>query len=153
MKIICVGRNYVKHIKELNNEFPKQPIIFTKPDTSILLNNKDFYFPDFSSNVQFEVELLIKISKEGKKIPVSFANRYYNKVGIGIDFTARDIQTNAKNKGLPWTLAKGFNHSAPISEFLSIEKFKDIQNINFSLKKNNPYFNNYIPYNNIIQNF
>ena len=84
MKIICVGRNYVKHIKELNNEFPKQPIIFTKPDTSILLNNKDFYFPDFSSNVQFEVELLIKISKEGKKIPVSFANRYYNKVGIGI---------------------------------------------------------------------
>ena len=137
MKIICVGRNYVKHIKELNNEFPKQPIIFTKPDTSILLNNKDFYFPDFSSNVQFEVELLIKISKEGKKIPISFANRYYNKVGIGIDFTARDIQTNAKNKGLPWTLAKGVNHSAPISEFLSIEKFKDIQNINFSLKKNN----------------
>ena len=88
-----------------------------------------------NSNSHTLEHLIIKISKEGKKIPVSFANRYYNKVGIGIDFTARDIQTNAKNKGLPWTLAKGFNHSAPISEFLSIEKFKDIQNINFSLKK------------------
>jgi len=137
MKIICVGRNYVKHIKELHNEFPKEPIIFIKPDTSILLKNKDFYLPDFSSNIQYEVELLIKISKEGKKIPLDFASRYYDQVGIGIDFTARDIQNNAKNKGLPWTLSKGFNDSAPVSEFLSIKRFKDIQKINFLLKKNN----------------
>ena len=136
MKIICVGRNYVEHIKELNNSFPTNPVIFTKPDTSILLNNKDFYLPDFSSNIHHEIELIIKISKEGKKIPVKYSYNHYKEVAIGIDFTARDLQDEAKKNGLPWTLSKGFNHSAPISKFNSLNKYDDIQNLNFCLKKN-----------------
>ena len=109
MKIICVGRNYIKHIKELNNKLPKDPIIFIKPDTSLLLENKDFYLPDFSSEIHYEVELIVKISKEGKKIPKKFSHRYYNKIAIGIDFTARDLKNDAQKKGLPWTISKGFN--------------------------------------------
>ena len=136
MKIICVGRNYIKHIKELNNEIPKDPIIFTKPDTSLLLNNKDFYYPDFSSEIHYEVELIIKISREGKKIPLNFSKRYYNQIAIGIDFTARDLKINAQKKGLPWAISKGFDSSAPISKFNSLKKYDDIQNINFSLKRN-----------------
>jgi acylpyruvate hydrolase len=136
MKILAIGRNFSDHIKELNNEPPEEPVIFSKPDTALLKNNAPFYMPDFSSNIQYEVELIIKIHKEGKGIDEKFAHKYFNEIGIGIDFTARDLQQKAKEKGLPWTLAKGFNGSAPISDFLSITEFPDLNNINFSLHVN-----------------
>jgi len=134
MKIFAIGRNYVEHIEELNNEKPDEPVIFTKPDTALVRNNQPFYYPGFSSDIHYEVELVLRISKMGKNIPEKFASTYFDAIGLGIDFTARDIQSKAKNKGLPWTLAKGFDGSAPISEFLPISSFKDINNINFSLK-------------------
>ena len=137
MKILAVGRNYSEHIEELRNERPSEPIIFTKPDTALLKNNAAFYHPDFSSNIHHEVELIIRISKEGKNIEEKFAHKYYDALGIGIDFTARDLQDLAKAKGLPWTLAKGFNGSAPVSEFLPLAHFADLKNLNFSLKINN----------------
>jgi len=136
MKIICVGRNYMEHIKELNNNIPKDPVIFTKPDTSLLLNNKDFCYPNFSEKIHFEVELLIKISKKGKNISENFAKKYYDQIGVGIDFTARDLQEKAKKRGLPWLISKGFDHSAPISKFVPIDNYKNIQNISFRLEKN-----------------
>ncbi|NLR92458.1 fumarylacetoacetate hydrolase family protein [Flammeovirga agarivorans] len=136
MKIICIGRNYVDHIEELNNERPDQPVIFSKPDTAVLRNNAPFYYPEFSNDIHHEVELVVKICKEGKYIQEKFASRYYDEVALGIDFTARDVQTKLKEKGLPWDLAKGFNGSAPISEFTPISEFEDIQNINFSVKLN-----------------
>ncbi|WP_281614126.1 fumarylacetoacetate hydrolase family protein [Flammeovirga sp. SubArs3] len=136
MKIICIGRNYVDHIEELNNERPDQPVIFSKPDTAVLRNNAPFYYPAFSNDIHHEVELVVKICKEGKYIQEKFASRYYDEVALGIDFTARDVQTKLKEKGLPWDLAKGFNGSAPISEFTPISEFEDIQNINFSVKLN-----------------
>jgi len=136
MKIICVGRNYVDHIKELNNEFPSDPVIFTKLDTSLLRNNAPFYYPEFSSDIHYETEILVKISKEGKKIEEKFAYKYYDEIGIGIDFTARDIQSKAKEKGLPWVLAKGFDGSAPISEFKSINDYQSINDLTFKLVKN-----------------
>jgi 2-keto-4-pentenoate hydratase/2-oxohepta-3-ene-1,7-dioic acid hydratase in catechol pathway len=134
MKIFAIGRNYVEHIEELNNERPDEPVIFTKPDTALVRNNQPFYYPDFSSDIHYEVELVLRICKMGKNIQEKFASTYFDAIGLGIDFTARDIQTKAKNKGLPWTLAKGFDGSAPISEFLPLSSFKDIGNINFSLK-------------------
>lgn len=134
MKIIGIGRNYVEHIKELNNEQPLEPLIFFKPDTALIKNNAPFYYPEFSSDVHYEVEIIIKICKEGKHIDPQFASNYYEEMGIGIDFTARDLQQKAKEKGLPWTLAKGFNGSAPVSAFVPKTNFKDIKNINFSLK-------------------
>ncbi len=134
MKILAIGRNYVEHIKELNNETPKEPVIFTKPDTAILRNNEPFYYPEFSKDIHYEVEIVLKISKSGKYIAEKFAHKYFNEIGIGIDFTARDLQQKAKEKGLPWTLAKGFNHSAPISQFIPKSHFEDPANINFSLK-------------------
>jgi len=134
MKIIAIGRNYVEHIQELNNERPDEPVIFTKPDTALIRNNQPFYYPDFSKDIQYEVELVLKICKMGKNIHEKFAGRYYDAIGLGIDFTARDLQSKAKNKGLPWALAKGFDGSAPVSEFIPIEKFEDLYNINFSLK-------------------
>ncbi len=136
MKIICVGRNYGEHIKELNNSVPDEPIIFFKPDTSILKNNAPFYYPSFTKEIDYEVELLVRISREGKNIEEQFSHKYYEEVGVGIDFTARDLQKKAQEKGLPWSLAKGFNGSAPISDFVSKLKFTDINNIGFSLKLN-----------------
>lgn len=134
MKIFAIGRNYVEHIKELNNERPDEPVIFTKPDTALVRNNQPFYYPEFSSDIHYEVELVLRICKMGKNIHEKFAHKYFDAIGLGIDFTARDIQSKAKAKGLPWALAKGFDGSAPVSEFLPIDYFQDINNINFSLK-------------------
>ncbi|TRX49454.1 fumarylacetoacetate hydrolase family protein [Fulvivirga sp. M361] len=133
MKILAIGRNYVEHIRELNNEKPSEPVIFTKPDTAILRKNNPFYYPDFSKNIHYEVELVIKINQKGKKIREQFAHKYYDEIGIGIDFTARDLQQTAKEKGLPWELAKGFDGSAPISDFQDISNFKNLKDLNFSL--------------------
>lgn len=133
MRIFAIGRNYAEHIKELNNERPDEPVIFTKPDTAVLRNNAPFYYPDFSTDIHYEVELVLRICKEGKNIEPKFAGKYYDAIGIGIDFTARDLQQKAKEKGLPWDIAKGFNSSAPISDtFLPVSNF-DVNNINFSL--------------------
>ena len=118
MKIIAIGRNYAAHIAELNNERPAEPVIFLKPDTAILRNNAPFYYPDFSNNIHFEVEVLLKINREGKYIEKQFAHKYFDEIGLGIDFTARDLQQRCKEKGLPWEVAKGFNGSAPISQFV-----------------------------------
>ncbi|MBL7813004.1 MAG: fumarylacetoacetate hydrolase family protein [Bacteroidetes bacterium] len=117
MKIICVGRNYSDHVKELNNAIPEEPVIFIKPDSAVLRNNSPFFIPEFSNDVHHEVELVVKICKAGKSIPEAFANDYYQEIGLGIDFTARDLQTNLKQKGLPWEKAKGFDHSAVIGAF------------------------------------
>ncbi len=136
MKIICVGRNYVEHAKELSNPIPKKPLIFFKPDTSVLRNNKDFYHPEFSENIHYECELVLRISREGKFIEEKFVDSYIDGIGLGIDFTARDIQSEAKKKGHPWTLAKGFNDAAPVSEFLPPEEFPDLGNVNFTCSIN-----------------
>ena len=125
----------MEHIQELNNEKPDEPVIFTKPDTALLRDNAPFYYPDFSTDVHHEVELVMRIYKEGKNIEEKFAHKYYDAIGIGIDFTARDLQQKAKTKGLPWDIAKGFNGSAPISnKFIPVSEFNDLKNINFSLK-------------------
>ncbi|BDD09973.1 2-hydroxyhepta-2,4-diene-1,7-dioate isomerase [Fulvitalea axinellae] len=136
MKIIAIGRNYAEHIKELNNERPEEPVIFTKPDTAILRKNNPFYIPDYTKDVHYEVEVVIRIDREGKSVHPKFAHKYYSQIGLGIDFTARDIQAKAKEKGLPWDIAKGFNSSAPISDFYPKEEFGDLQNLDFSLEKN-----------------
>jgi len=136
LKIIAIGRNYAEHARELNNPVPTSPVIFLKPDTALLKNQEAFFLPDFSNSIEFEAELVVKISKEGKHIDPAFAHTYYEEITVGIDFTARDIQKNLKEKGLPWELAKSFDHSAPIGEFVSKSKFSDIQNISFGLKKN-----------------
>lgn len=135
MKILCVGRNYSEHAKELGNAVPENPVIFSKPDTALIKHNEPFYHPDFSQDIHHEVELVIKISKMGKKIQPKFARNYFTEIGLGIDFTARDVQSKLKEKGLPWELAKAFDGSAPIGEFINIEG-KDLSNINFSLTKN-----------------
>lgn len=138
MRIFAIGRNYAEHIKELNNERPDEPVIFTKPDTALLRNNAPFYYPDFSKDIHHEVELVLRICKEGKNIQEKYAGKYYDAIGIGIDFTARDLQQKAKDKGLPWDIAKGFNGSAPISEkFIPVMDFKNLKEINFSLAINN----------------
>ena len=134
MKIFCVGRNYSDHAKELGNAVPENPVIFSKPDTALLKNNEPFYLPDFSNDIHHEVELVIRINKMGKKIQEKFARNYFNEIGIGIDFTARDLQTQLKLKGLPWELAKAFDGSAPLSEFVALDQFT--QPVHFSLKKN-----------------
>ncbi|MDN3670963.1 fumarylacetoacetate hydrolase family protein [Echinicola jeungdonensis] len=136
MKIIAIGRNYVEHINELQNEKPGAPVVFLKPDTALLKNNMPFFLPEFSDNVQHEIELVLKINKEGKFIKREFAHRYFDEIGIGIDFTARDLQLQCKEKGLPWEIAKGFNGSAPIGSFLQISEFKDLNDINFKLDVN-----------------
>lgn len=135
MKIICIGRNYSEHIKELNNETPDEPVIFIKPDSALLRNNAPFFIPDFSTDIHHEVELVIKINKLGKHIPVEFAKDYYTEIGLGIDFTARDVQSKLKKKGLPWEKAKGFDHSAVISKFIPIQNY-NLSDLNFSLTKN-----------------
>jgi len=137
MKIICIGRNYSEHAKELNNAVPEKPVFFLKPDTALLTKNKDFYYPEFSKDIHYEVELVFRICKMGKYIEPKFAHKYYNEIGIGIDFTARDLQDDCKKKGLPWEIAKAFDNSAPISDkFLPISEIKDLNNINFSLDIN-----------------
>lgn len=136
MKVIAIGRNYSAHAKELNNEIPDRPVIFLKPDTAVLKNNKAFYYPEFSTDIHYEVELVLKISKEGKYIATKFAHKYYDEIGLGIDFTARDLQHNLKAKGLPWELAKAFDNSAAVSEFIPKAEFTNLDQINFSLKIN-----------------
>jgi len=136
MKIICIGRNYAKHIEELENEKPAEPVIFLKPDSAILLKKHPFVIPIFSEEVHYEVEILIKICKLGKHIDKKFAPKYYKEIGLGIDFTARDLQTKLKEKGLPWEKAKAFDGSAVISEFFPKENY-DLENLNFQLFKNN----------------
>ncbi len=135
MKILCVGRNYSEHAKELGNAVPENPVIFSKPNTALLKNNEDFYLPSFSNDVHHEVELVIKINKVGKKIQEKFARNYFSEIGLGIDFTARDVQSELKAKGLPWELAKAFDGSAPIGNFINMENM-DLKNIDFSLQKN-----------------
>lgn len=135
MKIICIGRNYSEHAKELGNEVPEDPVIFMKPDTAVLKKGSDFYIPEFSHDVHYELEVVLKISKGGKYIRKEAASKHYEEIGLGIDFTARDIQSKLKNKGLPWELAKGFDGSAVLSDFVSKENY-DLQNLNFSLAKN-----------------
>lgn len=136
MKIIAIGRNYAEHAKELNNPIPTTPVIFMKPDTALLKDNKPFYLPEFSNDVHYELEVVLKICKEGKHIADKFAANYYNEIGLGIDFTARDIQSKHKEKGLPWELAKSFDSSAPISIFLPKSDFENLYDLNFELKIN-----------------
>lgn len=135
MKIICIGRNYSKHIEELANERPKNPVVFLKPDSAILLKKMPFFIPPFSNEIHYEVEVLIKINKVGKYIDAKFAHKYYDEVGLGIDFTARDIQAQCKEKGLPWEKAKAFDGSAVVGEFYPKEQF-DLDNLQFQLIKN-----------------
>ena len=136
MKIICIGRNYAAHIEELKNEQPGQPVVFLKPDTALLKGGAPFFYPDFSKNIHHEIELVLKISKEGKYIQSQFAHRYFEEIGLGIDFTARDLQDHCKSKGLPWEIAKAFNGSAPIGEFKSVAELGDIKNLDFHLEIN-----------------
>ena len=136
MKIICIGRNYVNHVKELKNNNPEEPLFFLKPDTSIQPKGHPFFIPDFSNNIHYEVELIIRINKIGKHIEERFAYKYYNEIGLGIDFTARDIQEELKAKGLPWEKAKGFDGSAQISKIFINKSNLDLNNISFYLLQN-----------------
>ena len=137
MKIICIGRNYSEHAKELGNAIPSEPVFFIKPDTALLKDNEPFYHPDFSKNIQYEVEVVLKITKVGKNIQEKFATNYYSEIGLGIDFTARDIQNELKTEGLPWEKAKAFDHSAVISNFfIPKTNLGDLANLDFYLLKN-----------------
>ena len=136
MKLICIGRNYTEHIKELQNERPTDPVVFLKPDTSILLKKQPFFIPDFSNDVHHEVEVLVKINRIGKHIDKKFAHKYYDEISLGIDFTARDLQSQLKEKGLPWEKAKAFDGAAVIGKWLPKNNFKNVDDINFSLHKN-----------------
>jgi len=136
MKIIAIGRNYAAHARELNNPIPGSPVIFLKPDTALLKDNKPFYIPDFSSDIHYELEVVLKVSKEGKHIAEKFASNYYEEVGLGIDFTARDIQNLHKEKGLPWELAKAFDNSAAVSQFVPKSGINDLYDLDFQLQIN-----------------
>ncbi len=136
MKIICIGRNYIEHAKELKNAVPTKPVFFMKPDTALLQKNNPFFYPEFSNDVQYETEIVLKINRNGRHIEKKFARKYFDEIGIGIDFTARDLQTEQKQKGLPWEIAKAFDQSAPVGKFLPVTFFNDLNNINFSLKIN-----------------
>jgi len=136
MKIICIGRNYVNHVKELKNDIPKEPIFFLKPDTAIQPKSHPFFIPHFSNDIHYEIELVIRINKTGKHIEEQFAHKYYSKIGLGIDFTARDVQKECKAKGLPWEKAKSFDGSAQISRTFIDKSDLELDNINFSLEKN-----------------
>jgi len=137
VKIICIGRNYIDHIKELSNQKPMNPVVFLKPDSSVIAKNQNFIIPSFSNEIHHEVELVVKIKKVGKHIDKSFSHKYYDEIGLGIDFTARDIQSNLKEKGHPWEKSKAFDNSCMVGNFLKKEKLEDISKIEFSLKKNN----------------
>ena len=136
MKIICIGRNYAEHAKEMKSEVPTEPVFFMKPDTALIIRNQPFFLPDFSSEIHHEVELVLKINRVGKNIEERFAHKYYNEIGIGIDFTARDLQAICKQKGLPWEKAKAFDGSAPLGEFVGKENFTDLNHIDFHLTIN-----------------
>lgn len=136
MKIICIGRNYVAHARELNNEVPDKPVFFMKPDSALVTSNRPFFYPEFSSDVHYELEVVIRINRLGRSIEEQYADRYYNELALGIDFTARDLQAEQKKKGLPWEIAKGFDYSAPISEFFPLEKYGDIHKLAFRLDLN-----------------
>jgi 2-keto-4-pentenoate hydratase/2-oxohepta-3-ene-1,7-dioic acid hydratase in catechol pathway len=136
MKIICIGRNYANHINELNNERPTEPVIFLKPDTAVLNQKTPFILPDFSNDVHYELEVIVKICKVGKYIDAKFAHKYYEEIGLGIDFTARDLQSKLKEKGLPWEISKAFDGSAVIGDFLPKNDITSLENSNFELKKN-----------------
>ncbi len=136
MKLICIGRNYAAHIAELENERPTDPVVFIKPDSSVLPKEQDFYIPEFSDDVHHEVELLVKIKKVGKHIDPKFSNLYYDEIGLGIDFTARDLQSKLKEKGLPWEKAKGFDGAAVIGKWVSKDHYPDLENLSFLLEKN-----------------
>lgn len=136
MKIICVGRNYVDHAKELKNEVPTEPVIFLKPETAILPKRNPFFIPDFTNEVHYEAELVIRINKIGKNIQEKFAHKYYDEVTVGLDITARDLQQKLKEKGLPWEKAKAFDGSAAVGKFISLDKIQDFENLEFTLHKN-----------------
>ena len=136
MKLICIGRNYTKHIEELENEKPAEPVVFLKPDTAILLKKQPFFIPDFSDEVHHEVEILVKINRVGKHIDKKFAHKYYNEIGLGVDFTARDLQSQLKAKGLPWEKAKAFDGAAVVGNWLPKNELSDLNNLNFTLQKN-----------------
>ncbi len=136
MKIICIGRNYVDHAKELNNEVPAKPVFFMKPDSAMVIANRPFFYPDFSKDVHFELEVVIRIDRLGRSIEEQHANRYFSEIGLGVDFTARDLQSEMKKKGLPWEIAKGFDYSAPVSEFFPVSKYKNLHNLSFRLDLN-----------------
>jgi len=136
MKIFAIGQNYIEHNKELNSKNPTEPVVFMKPDTALLKNNKPFYLPDFSEELHYETELIIKINKIGKNIDAKFAHRYFSEIGLGVDFTARDLQRKLKNEGKPWEISKAFDNSAVIGNFLPAEQFSDIQDIHFHLDLN-----------------
>ncbi len=136
MKILAVGMNYPSHVKEMNNILSPEPVIFTKPETALLLNNKPFFYPDFSSDIQYETEIVVKINRLGKNIFPRFAHRYYSEITVGIDFTARDLQKQCKTAGHPWEIAKAFDNSAPVGRFVAKNGFNDMQNIRFHLDIN-----------------
>jgi len=136
MKIFAIGQNYTEHNKELNNNHPTEPVVFMKPDTALLKNNKPFYIPDFSNEVHYETELIIKFNRIGKNIDSKFSNRYYSEIGLGIDFTARDLQRKLKSEGKPWEISKAFDNSAVIGNFLKVSELGDVQKIQFRLDIN-----------------
>jgi 2-keto-4-pentenoate hydratase/2-oxohepta-3-ene-1,7-dioic acid hydratase in catechol pathway len=136
MKIICIGRNYTKHIEELQNERPAEPVIFLKPDSAVLLKQHPFVIPEFSEDIHHEIEIIVKINKVGKYIEQKYAHKYYDEISVGLDFTARDLQEKLKNKGLPWEKAKGFDGSAVIGDFLSKKVFSSLESLNFELTNN-----------------
>ncbi len=136
MKIICIGRNYSEHAKELNNEVPTEPVIFMKPKSAVLFPGKPLFYPEFSDDIHYECELIIKISKNGKYIQEKFAGKYYNAISVGLDFTARDLQEKQKKKGLPWEIAKAFDGSAALGDFIPISADMDVNKLNFELRVN-----------------
>lgn len=136
MKLICIGRNYAAHIEELQNERPAEPVVFIKPDSAVLPKEQDFYIPEFSTDVHYEVEVLVKIKKVGKHIATKFAHKYYDEISLGIDFTARDLQAKLKTKGLPWEKAKGFDGAAVIGKWMPKSNYKNLDKLRFSLIKN-----------------
>lgn len=142
MKIICIGRNYTDHIEELNNQRPAEPVVFIKPDSAVLPKEQDFYIPEFSKEVHYEVEVLVKIKKVGKHISTDFAHKYYDEISLGIDFTARDLQSQLKAKGLPWEKAKGFDGAAVIGEWRPKTNYKNLNTIDFTLRKNDEVVQN-----------
>ena len=136
MKLICIGKNYLKHIHELNSKKEDDPVIFLKPDTSVIQKKQPFFIPEFSNDIHYEVEIILKFNRVGKHIEPKFSKKYFDKISLGIDFTARDLQRKFKENGLPWDIAKGFDNSAMIGDWLSVDLFNDIDNINFRLEKN-----------------
>ncbi|MCS6927924.1 MAG: fumarylacetoacetate hydrolase family protein [Saprospiraceae bacterium] len=136
MKIFCIGRNYADHAKELNNPIPTEPIVFMKPTTALVVNNKPFYYPDFTQDLHYEGEIVLRVCKNGRSIQLEFAHRYYDAIAFGIDFTARDLQERLKQKGHPWEIAKAFDHSAPISPWIPLEELPNPRDIHFQLRKN-----------------